>query len=143
MSSDGRTVYLAIKFHADHRNRELVDRISAVFEKHGLTTVCVARDFEQWGQVSFDAHDPMQRALGAIHRSAFIGSERDRIARGAGLIAAAHDLDSISAVHDPRYTFRAEGDIERRELLEITRSDDALVISGRAVRNAAPNKAQL
>lgn len=36
MSSNERSVYLAIKFHADHRNRELVDRISAVFEKHGL-----------------------------------------------------------------------------------------------------------
>ena len=72
MRSDGRTVCLAIKFHADHRNRELVDRISTVFEKHGFTTACVARDFEQWGQVSFDAHDLMRRALEAIHRSAAV-----------------------------------------------------------------------
>ena len=95
MSSDGRTVYLAIKFHADHRNRNLVDRISAVFEKHGLTTVCVARDFEQWGQVSFDAHDLMQRALEAIHRSAAVVVEFTEKGVGLGIeagYAAALDI---------------------------------------------------
>ena len=95
MSSDGRTVYLAIKFHADHRNRDLVDRISAVFEKHGLATVCVARDFEQWGQVSFDAHDLMQRALEAIHRSAAVVVEFTEKGVGLGIeagYAAALDI---------------------------------------------------
>jgi hypothetical protein len=95
MSSDGRTVYLAIKFHADHRNRELVDRISAVSEKHGLTTVCVARDFEQWGQVTFDAHELMQRALGAIHLSAAVVVEFTEKGVGLGIeagYAAALDI---------------------------------------------------
>ena len=95
MSSDARTVYLAIKFHADHRNRELVDRISAVFEKHGLTTICAARDFEKWGQVSFDAHDLMQRALEAIHRSAAVVVEFTEKGVGLGIeagYAAALDI---------------------------------------------------
>jgi nucleoside 2-deoxyribosyltransferase len=87
MSSDARTVYLAIKFHADHSNRELVDRISAVFEKHGLTTVCVARDLEEWGRVSFDAHDLMQRALDAIHHSAAVVVEFTEKGVGLGIEA--------------------------------------------------------
>ncbi len=95
MSSDGRTVYLAIKFHADHRNRELVDRISAVFERHGLMTTCVARDFEQWGQVTFDAHDLMQRALDAINHSAAVVVEFTEKGVGLGIeagYAAALDI---------------------------------------------------
>jgi nucleoside 2-deoxyribosyltransferase len=88
-------VYLAIKFHADHRNRELVDRISAEFEKQGLTTVCVARDLEEWGQVSFDAHDLMQIALGAIQRSAAVVVEFTEKGVGLGIeagYAAALDI---------------------------------------------------
>jgi len=95
MSSDGRTVYLAIKFHVDHRNRELVDQISAVFEKHGLTTVCVARDLEGWGRVSFDAHDLMQRALDAIRHSAAVVVEFTEKGVGLGIeagYAAALDI---------------------------------------------------
>jgi hypothetical protein len=87
MKSDERTVYLAIKFHADHRNRDLVDRISAVFEKHGLMTVCVARDFEQWGQVTLDAHDLMQRAFDAIHRSTAVVVEFTEKGVGLGIEA--------------------------------------------------------
>jgi nucleoside 2-deoxyribosyltransferase len=95
MTSHGHTVYLAIKFHADHRNRELVDRISAVFERHGLMTVSVARDFEQWGQVTFDAHDLMQRAFDAIHHSAAVVVEFTEKGVGLGIeagYAAALDI---------------------------------------------------
>ncbi len=87
MSSNGHTVYLAIKFHADHRNREVVDRISAAFEKHGLTTVCVARDVEEWGRVSFDAHELMQRALDAIRQSAAVVVEFTEKGVGLGIEA--------------------------------------------------------
>jgi uncharacterized protein YwlG (UPF0340 family) len=95
MSSDERTVYLAIKFHADHRNRKLVDWISAVFEKHGLATVCVARDMEEWGRVSFDAHDLMQHAFAAIRHSAAVVVEFTEKGVGLGIeagFAAALDI---------------------------------------------------
>lgn len=87
MSADRSTVYLAIKFHADHRNRELVDRISSVFERHGLTAVCAARDLEEWGQVSFDAHDLMQRAFDAIRQSAAVVVEFSEKGVGLGIEA--------------------------------------------------------
>ena len=59
------------------------------------TTACVARDFEQWGQVSFDAHDLMQRALEAIHRSAAVVVEFTEKGVGLGIeadYAAALDI---------------------------------------------------
>jgi hypothetical protein len=87
MSGDSDKVYLGIKFHADHRNRELVDWISEVFEEHGLATVCVARDMEDWGRVSFDAHDLMQRAFDAIRHSAAVVVEFTEKGVGLGIEA--------------------------------------------------------
>jgi nucleoside 2-deoxyribosyltransferase len=87
MPSNGPTVYLAIKFHADHRNRALIDRVSAAFARHGLATVCVARDFEEWGRVSFEAHDLMRHALDAIRRSAAVVVEFSEKGVGLGIEA--------------------------------------------------------
>ncbi len=87
MNSDGPTVYLAIKFHADHRNRAMIDRISGVFERHGATTVCVARDFEEWGNVSFEPSDLMQRALDAIRQSGAVVVEFSEKGVGLGIEA--------------------------------------------------------
>jgi len=87
VSADSDNVYLAIKFHADHRNKELVDRISEMFKEQGLTTVCVARDMEDWGRVSFDAHDLMQRALNAIRHSAAVVVEFTEKGVGLGIEA--------------------------------------------------------
>ena len=69
MSSHARTVYLAIKFHADHRNRKLVERIAAALGEHGVTTVCVARDIEKWGALTLGADDLMRRAFESIRKS--------------------------------------------------------------------------
>lgn len=87
VSADSDKVYLAIKFHADHRNRELVDRISTVFKAHGLTVVCVARDMDVWGRVSFDAHDLMQRASDSIRRSTAVVVEFTEKGVGLGIEA--------------------------------------------------------
>jgi hypothetical protein len=95
VSADSDKVYLAIKFHADHRNRELVDRISRAFEGHGLTIVCAARDIEDWGRVSFDAHDLMQHALDAIRHSTAVVVEFTEKGVGLGIeagYAAAHGI---------------------------------------------------
>ena len=50
-------VYLAVKYHADHSNRDRVERVSGAFEACGITTVCVQRDFERWGETAFPAHE--------------------------------------------------------------------------------------
>jgi nucleoside 2-deoxyribosyltransferase len=87
MHKDRPTVYLAIKFHSDHRNRELVDRISTEMESRGLTTVCVARDFEKWGEIKLDASDLMQIALDAVRQSDAVVIEFSEKGVGLGIEA--------------------------------------------------------
>lgn len=95
MSADQADVYLAIKFHADHRNRELVDRISAIFDEHGMTTVCAARDFEEWGQVSLAAQDLMQTSFHAIRNCAAVVVEFSEKGVGLGIeVGYASALDT-------------------------------------------------
>lgn len=40
-------VYIALKFHPDHSNRGLVDRITDAFASRGVESVCVARDIDE------------------------------------------------------------------------------------------------
>ncbi len=59
-------VYLAIKYHADSRNRTVIEAISAVLAAQGHETICVARDVEQWGALTFAADELMRRSFVAI-----------------------------------------------------------------------------
>lgn len=52
-----------------------------------MTTRCVARDFEEWGQVSLEAHDLMERALGAIRQSTAVVVEFSEKGVGLGIEA--------------------------------------------------------
>ena len=61
--------YIAIKYHADHSNRERIEGISAALERQGLETVCITRDLEKWGEVQFDSGTLMQRTFDEIDTS--------------------------------------------------------------------------
>lgn len=61
-----RRAYLAIKYHADHGNRNRIEGITATLEACGFDTICIIRDLEQWGAVHFDAHTLMQKSFEAI-----------------------------------------------------------------------------
>ena len=61
--------YIAIKYHADHSNRERIEGISAALERQGLETVCITRDIEKWGEVQFDSGTLMQRTFDEIDTS--------------------------------------------------------------------------
>jgi nucleoside 2-deoxyribosyltransferase len=61
--------YIAIKYHADHSNRERIERISAALERQGFETICVTRDLEKWGKVRFDPRTLMQRTFSKIDAS--------------------------------------------------------------------------
>ena len=61
--------YIAIKYHADHSNRERIEGISAALERQGLETVCITRDLEKWGAVQFDSGTLMQRTFDEIDTS--------------------------------------------------------------------------
>ncbi|TFG71630.1 MAG: nucleoside 2-deoxyribosyltransferase [Anaerolineales bacterium] len=60
-------VYLAIKYHADHANRARIEGITAVIEALGHKTICVTRDLEQWGAVSYTPDVLMARSFDAIN----------------------------------------------------------------------------
>jgi len=87
MHTDQPTVYLAIKFHSDHRNRGLVEKIATELESRGLTTVCVARDFEKWGEIKLDSQDLMQVALDSIRQSDAVLIEFSEKGVGLGIEA--------------------------------------------------------
>lgn len=62
-------IYLAIKYHPDQQNRAQIESILAEFEDSGHQTVCVARDVEHWGQISFSPRELMKRSFTEIESS--------------------------------------------------------------------------
>jgi len=59
-------IYLVIKYHADQRNRDAIEAITAVLGLRGHETHWVVRDVEQWGALSLPADELMQHAFAAI-----------------------------------------------------------------------------
>lgn len=59
-------LYLAIKYHADQRNRASIEAITAVLAAQGHTVFCVARDLEQWGAVTLAPDELMHHSFQAI-----------------------------------------------------------------------------
>lgn len=80
-------IYLASKFHPGHRNRNLVDRISTAFESEGVETVCVARDFERWGETMYQRDELMRVASGAIDECSAVVVEFSEKGVGLGIEA--------------------------------------------------------
>jgi nucleoside 2-deoxyribosyltransferase len=58
--------YIAIKYHADHANRDRIEGITAVLESFGAITYCVTRDVEQWGTVSLTPDELMDKSFKLI-----------------------------------------------------------------------------
>jgi|GEM_PF-592344 len=79
--------YLAIKYHPDNQNRELIQNIAAGLEKSGFETLCIARDVEQWGQVHFTPAELMQRSFAEIEVSDVVVVELTQKGVGLGIEA--------------------------------------------------------
>ncbi len=80
-------IYLAIKYHADQENRAKIEQILAVFEQTGHQAVCVARDLERWGQVSFSPRELMKRSFAEIESSDVVVVELAEKGVGLGIEA--------------------------------------------------------
>ena len=118
--------YLAIKFHADHRNKDKIEQLSAIIEKCGYESICIARDIEKWGQKSFSPHELMATTCAIIdscdvviielsEKGVGLGIEAGyAFAKGIPVIAIAHKseisttLIGISAQH---YVYENESDL--------------------------------
>ncbi len=80
-------VLLAIKFHEDNSNRELIGKISKSLSQIGMETVVVARDFEKWGEEKITARELMGFALENIEKSNLLLIEFSEKGVGLGIEA--------------------------------------------------------
>ena len=78
---------MGIKYHADNRNREVIEEISEVLARCGVTTSCVARDLEQWGAVRLKARDLMQKTFEMIDSCDLVVTELSQKGVGLGIEA--------------------------------------------------------
>lgn len=61
--------YLGIKFHADQRNRPMIEMITDALMKVGWATHVIVRDLEAWGSVQFEPQTLMARTFAVIEAS--------------------------------------------------------------------------
>lgn len=59
-------VYLAIKYHQDNSNRELIMQVLHELESVGIETISIMRDFEQWGKVQYTPQELMKLCFDKI-----------------------------------------------------------------------------
>jgi hypothetical protein len=78
---------LSLKFHGDHRNRPFIEALSVVSAGVGVTTHCVARDLEHWGQHEFDAASLMRETFRMIDRVDVVVIELSEKGVGIGIEA--------------------------------------------------------
>jgi 2'-deoxynucleoside 5'-phosphate N-hydrolase len=79
--------FLSIKYHADHRNRQPIEAITAVLQKAGWETICVTRDIEGWGERPLAAPALMQHTFAAIAESDLVIVELSEKGVGLGIEA--------------------------------------------------------
>jgi crotonobetainyl-CoA:carnitine CoA-transferase CaiB-like acyl-CoA transferase len=87
ISSQPKSVYLAIKYHADNANRNLIETISRAFEARGCEVINVARDLEHWGNVVFEPNDLMRQSFNLIRSSDLLLLEFSEKGVGLGIEA--------------------------------------------------------
>lgn len=80
-------VFISIKYHADHRNQDVIQRISCTLEKQGITTRCIIRDVEHWGTSSYNAHDLMRITFEEIDQSDIVIVDLTEKGVGVGIEA--------------------------------------------------------
>lgn len=80
-------VYLAAKYHADGRNRPLVEAILEGLEAAGHKTIFVQRDLERWGEVVLLPTELMRQSLSLIATCDLVLVELSEKGVGVGLEA--------------------------------------------------------
>jgi len=78
-------IFLSIKYHDDHRNRDLIENITRALQPHRV--MCVARDVEEWGEKKFDSIELMHRTFAEIDSSDIVVVELSEKGVGVGIEA--------------------------------------------------------
>ena len=87
------TIYLAIKYHADLRNRELIEGILAGLESTHHKTAFALRDLENWGDLSLTPQKLMKGSFALINEADSVLIELSEKGVGLGIEAGyAHAL---------------------------------------------------
>lgn len=90
--------YLGIKYHADNRNREVIEGISEVLARCGFMTFSVARDLEHWGAVRLEPQDLMRQTFAIIDTCNLIVIELSEKGVGLGIEAGYAHAKGIPVV---------------------------------------------
>ncbi|MBI5051922.1 MAG: nucleoside 2-deoxyribosyltransferase [Chloroflexi bacterium] len=78
-------IFLSIKYHPDHRNRDLIENITRALQPHRV--ICIARDVEAWGEKKFEARELMQKTFEEIDSSDIVVVELSEKGVGVGIEA--------------------------------------------------------
>ncbi len=136
-------LYLAIKYHADQRNRDAIEAITAVLAAQGHTTHCVARDVEQWGAVTLPAAELMRHSFDAILGADVVLVELGEKGVGLGIEAGyAHaqgipvvtiapvgaDIsETLRGISSQLFFYQAYADLAQLSLPAVTRPNQSLI----------------
>ena len=82
-----KNAYLAIKFHENNQNKELIEKISKSLAEAGIQTTLMARDFEKWGKVHFLPEKLMELTFKLIEKSDMLIIEFSEKGVGLGIEA--------------------------------------------------------
>jgi nucleoside 2-deoxyribosyltransferase len=78
-----KSAYLGIKYYADNSNKALIEQLSSALELAGYRSFCVARDLEQWGNVSLTPQKMMSLTFEQIEQADIV--VLDMSEKGVGL----------------------------------------------------------
>ncbi len=78
-------IFLSIKYHPDHRNRDLIEHVTQALQTHNV--ICIARDVEEWGKKKFDSAELMHRTFKEIDSSDIVVVELSEKGVGVGIEA--------------------------------------------------------
>jgi 2'-deoxynucleoside 5'-phosphate N-hydrolase len=82
-----KKAFLAIKFHENSKNRELIENISKALSKSGIETTIMARDYEKWGKVHFSPEELMKLTFELINKNEMLIIEFSEKGVGLGIEA--------------------------------------------------------
>jgi len=80
-------IYFAIKYHADNRNRRLIENISELLSNNNHDSFCIAKDFEQWGKETFTPYELMRKSFAEIEKADLLLIEFSEKGVGLGIEA--------------------------------------------------------
>jgi nucleoside 2-deoxyribosyltransferase len=79
--------YLAIKFHENYKNRDLIEQISNSLEIAGFKSTIMVRDYEKWGKIQFAPIELMELTFKLIDEINLLVVEFSEKGTGLGIEA--------------------------------------------------------